>query len=116
MPNRKRQPTGWSDDGLINAEERVARRYPRQDGLDELVQGFMASFRDQVVQTGVESDSHEDSEADPLRDLVLYARIHDAVHRGVERLTRSSQLELNHQQISEYLDSYEQRRTEANGS
>jgi len=108
-----RQPARKSIEGLMKAEEMVAQRYPSQDGLDELVQGFMASFRDQLVQTGIESEIHEDSEADPLRDLVLYARIHDAVHRGVERLTRSSHLELDHHQIGEYLDRYERRRTHA---
>ena len=32
-----------------------------------------------------------------MRDLVIYARLHDAVHRGVERLTRSGQTELDHE-------------------
>ena len=52
-----------------------------------------------------------------MRDLVIYARLHDAVHRGVERLTRSGQTELDHGQIAEYLDGYARRRDrlEANG-
>ncbi|CAN5883535.1 hypothetical protein BH24CHL4_BH24CHL4_16660 [soil metagenome] len=94
---------------LKKAEVAVDRRYPVQDGLDHLVQGFLESFRDQLVQSGVESDDRAEVEADPLRDIVLYARVHDAVHRGVERLARSAQSGIDQRLICEYLDHHARR-------
>jgi hypothetical protein len=94
---------------LQEAEAAVARRYPTQDGLDELVQGFLQSFRDQLVQTGNEASDQDEADPDPLCDLVLYARVHDAVHRSIERLTRVSCPDLDQQQIAGYLDRHEHR-------
>ena len=44
------------------------------------------------------------------RDLVLYARIHDAVHVAIERLLRAAHPELDRAEIGEYLEAYQERR------
>ena len=56
----ERRSVRVADDQLLKAESVAAQRYPMQDGLDELVQGFMQSFRDQLVQTCAEDEDHQD--------------------------------------------------------
>jgi hypothetical protein len=109
----EREPAQDADERLNEAEAAVAQRFPAQDGLDELVQGFLQSFRDQLVQSGKETGDQDEAEPDPVCDLVLYARVHDAVHRSIERLTRVSCPDLDQQQIAGYLDRHTQRQNGA---
>jgi hypothetical protein len=97
----------WSR--IADAERFVAERFPAQEGLDELVKGFLQSYRDQVVQSMHEDGTGERHEIDVVCDIVLFTRVHDALHRMIERSAERSLGEEGREIVHAYLDAAEQR-------
>jgi hypothetical protein len=89
---------------LAGAEQMLAARMDSDEGLDELVRSLIEGYCDQIFQTGLEPDEHDDLSADPYLELALYRRFHRALHRAVLRRMDTVEMALRPQQVTAYLD------------
>lgn len=103
-PPRAGAASALACDRLRGAERLVAEQIGATQGLDDLMTGLLEGFRDQLLQTALTADQHDQLASDPYIELVVHRRLHDALHTVVQRRLQVAEVELDAGQIAMYLD------------
>ena len=97
-------PSALARDRLHAAERLAAEQMGSTSGLDDLMTGLLEGFRDQLLQTALAPDEHDEVASDPYLELVVHRRLHDALHTAVQRRLQVAEVGLDAAQIAQYLD------------
>lgn len=93
-----------ADRRLREADRYIDECLPQRDGLNDIVRSLIESQKDQLFQTAMEPDEHDQRAADPYLELALYRRLHEAFHNAVARRLESADSGLSRAQIASYLN------------